>query len=304
MPPSLQAFLILFVVGATLRLSGLLGKPHAERLGLFVFSFTLPATILISLDRVTFASTAWKLPLAACLISLPLVLASWPLARALHLTRPTQGGFLLAIGCINSVYFAYPVALATFGDEGLAQAILFDLGQTALTLTLLYMLAVWHGTGAPSARSALRRLLVSPPFWALTIMLALKTAALHLPDWLHAVLTPVHLMTTPLASLVLGLSISFTAVPRTWRLTCLGVAMRMLGGLLLGWLAAWLLNLTGLERAVVILIAAMPSAVTAVIFATETGLDEDLVASIVALSICLGVALLPWLPSLATALLG
>lgn len=302
MPPSLQAFLILFIVGALLRLSGLLTKHHAERLGTFVFSVSLPATILVSLDRVAFAPTAWKVPLAAGLVSLPLVLASWPLARMLHLPRPTQGGFLLAIGCINSVYFAYPVALATFGDEGLAQAILFDLGQTTLTLTLLYALALWHGTATPSAHSSLMRLLSAPPLWALAVMLALKTAGLHLPSWLQTILTPVHLTTTPLASLVLGLSISFAAVRRTWPLTCLGVALRMGGGLLLGWVAAWLLHLTGLERAVVILIAAMPSAVTAVIFATETGLDDDLVASIVALSICLGVASLPWLPKLATLL--
>ena len=60
----------------------------------------------------------------------------------------------------------------------------------------------------------------------------------------------------------------------------------------------------GMERAIVILIAAMPSAVTAVIFATDTGLDEDLVTSIVALSICVGVALLPWLPQLVFLLAG
>jgi hypothetical protein len=35
------------------------------------------------------------------------------------------------------------------------------------------------------------------------------------------------------------------------------------------------------------------------IFAAETHLDEELVASIVALSICLGMAILPWLPRLA-----
>ena len=51
--------------------------------------------------------------------------------------------------------------------------------------------------------------------------------------------------------------------------------------------------------AVVILVGAMPSAVSAMIFAAETHLDEELVASIVALSICLGVAMLPWLPRLA-----
>lgn len=304
MAPALQAVLILFAVGAALRLSGLLGKQHADRLGMIVFSVTLPATILLSLDRVVFAPTAWKVPVAAWLLSSLLVLSAWPFARFLTLPRPTQGGFLLAVGCINSVYFAYPVALATFGNEGLAQAILFDLGQTTLTLTGLYALALWHGTAAPTARSSLRRMLSAPPFWALTAALALKAGGLHLPSWLHTVLMPVHLATTPLASLVLGLSIGFAALQRTWALACLGVAVRMLGGLSLGWFAAWLLNLTGLERAVVILIAGMPSAVTAVIFATETGLDEDLVASIVALSISLGVALLPWLPELAAALLG
>jgi predicted permease len=101
-----------------------------------------------------------------------------------------------------------------------------------------------------------------------------------------------------LASLVLGLSINFAVTRRTVALAILGVSMRMVGGLLLGFAVAFVLNLTGIERAIVILIAAMPSAVTAVLFAADTGLDEDLVTSIVALSICVGIALLPWLPPL------
>jgi predicted permease len=56
------------------------------------------------------------------------------------------------------------------------------------------------------------------------------------------------------------------------------------------------------DRAVVLLIAAMPSAVSALIIAAETQLDEELVASIVALSISLGVLMLPWLPRLAVML--
>jgi predicted permease len=211
---------------------------------------------------------------------------------------------LIATGCINSVYFAYPVVLATFGDEGLARAVLFDLGQTTLTLTVIYALAVWHGAASPSARSSLIRFFSAPPLWALTIILLLKFFDIHLPSWLRELLIPLHLTTTPLASLVLGLSISFDAVCRTWRLTSIAVVVRMGGGFLLGSVAVLLLNLTGLERTVVILISAMPSAVTAVIFATETHLDEDFVASVVALSICLGVAVLPWLPQLATALTG
>lgn len=303
MPPSLQVFIAIFVVGAFLRSWAVLTKSQTEWLSTFVFSVSLPATILVSLDHVPLTPTAWKLPLAACFITLPMVVCSWFLAHLLQLPRKTKGGFLLATGSINSVYFAFPVILATLGDEGLTQAVLFDLGQTTLTLTVLYGLAVWHGAHSVTATSAAIRFLSSPPLWALACILTVKLSGHHLSPWLLGLLTPLHLTTTPLASLVLGLSISFSAVRRTARLAILGAVVRMGGGLLLGTATVWLLGLTGMEQAVVILVAAMPSAVSSVIFAAETRLDEELVASIVALSICLGVVMLPWLPRLAAMLL-
>ncbi len=302
MPASLQAFILIFLAGAALRASGILTKAHAERLATFVFSVSLPATILLSLDRVAFAPTAWKLPVAAWVVTTAMLGVGWLLARLWRLSRRTRGGFLLATGCINSVYFAYPVILATLGEAGLARAVLFDLGQTTLTLTMLYAVAVWHGTGTGGSRMLIRRLGMTPPLWALAAMLAVKGLGLTLPSWTHQVLTPLHLTTIPFASLVLGLSMTFEAVRRTMPLALAGVALRMGGGLLLGFLAVALLDVEGIARIVVILVAGMPSAVTAVIFATETHVEEDLVASIVALSICAGVAILPWLPRL-TALL-
>jgi len=58
MPSSLQLFPVLFVVGASLRPFGILTKQHAERLGTFVFSVTLPTTTVISLDRMAVSLTA------------------------------------------------------------------------------------------------------------------------------------------------------------------------------------------------------------------------------------------------------
>ena len=298
MPQSLVAFVILFTGAALLRGFALLDRSHAERLASFVFSISLPATILVSLDAIQFAHTAWKLPLAAALVTLPLLLLVWPLTHTLHLSRPTRGGFLLGAGCINSVYFAYPVILATLGEAGLAQAILFDLGQTTLTLTVLYGLALWHGTAPTHGPSAMKRFLAAPPLWTLAVVLVLKLFGLGLPSWLREVLVPLHMTTTPLASLVLGLSMSWSG-RNTFGLAALGALVRMGGGLLLGIAAADVLHLVGVERTVVILVAGMPSAVTALIFAAEAGLDEDLVASIVALSVAVGIGLLPWLPQFA-----
>ena len=303
MPSTLLAFVVLFLVGAVLRSTALLAKEHAEKLASFVFSVSLPATILVSLDRMNITLMAWKMPVAACLVTMPLVLCAWQASRWIHISQPTRGALLLGVGCINSVYFAYPVSLAAFGQAGLAQAILFDLGQTLLTLTVLYGVALWYGDHPATATSALRRLVASPPLWALVTILLLKGFHLQLPAWLHDGLVPIHLTTTPLASLVLGLSISVSAVRRTAPLALLGVGMRMAGGMLFGSVAVRLLALTGLERAIVLLVSAMPSAIMAVIFATETGLDEDLVASIVALSICVGMALLPLLPDIAPQLM-
>jgi predicted permease len=295
MSQSLVAFIILFFAAALLRGFNLLNRSHAERLAAVVFSISLPATIVVSLDGIEFAPTAWKLPVAASLVTIPMLIAAWQLARLLRLSRATRGGLLLGTGCINSVYFAYPVVLATLGDAGLAQAVLFDLGQTTLTLTLLYGVAIWHGTGAAEAPSTIRRFLAAPPLWALGAILLLKFSGVRLPVWLLDLLLPLHLTTTPLASLVLGMSTSL-AGRGTLGLAALGVVLRMGGGMLLGFVGADLLGLAGVERVVVILVAGMPSAVTAVIFAAEAGLDEDLVASIVALSVAAGVLLLPWLP--------
>jgi len=303
MPQVLLAFIILFVGAALLRASNLLDRSHAERLAALVFSISLPATILVSLDEIQFTDEAWKLPLAACFVTLPMLVVAWQLSQLLHLPRPTRGGFLLGTGCINSIYFAYPVILATFGDEGLARAVLFDVGQTTLTLTLLYGLALWHGTGSIHAGSAMQRFIAAPPLWALIGILVLKLFGLHLPIWLRELLIPIHMTTTPLASLVLGLSIRLSGQGNL-RLAALGVLVRMGVGVVLGFGAAEVLHLAGVERAVVILVAGMPSAVTAVIFAAETGLDEELVASIVGLSVGAGVALLLWVPQLAIWLAG
>ncbi|HKN86350.1 MAG TPA: AEC family transporter [Nitrospiraceae bacterium] len=304
MPATLQAFLIIFLVSAFLRSSGVLTKSHAEQLTTLVFSLSLPATILVSLNQITFDAAAWKMPFAACLVTLGVLASSWFLGRLLHLPLTTQGSFLVGTGCINSVYFAYPVTLATFGEEGLIQAVLFDLGQTSLTLTLIYGIALRHGRSSPTARLPVARFLSAPPLWALCIILGLKAIGLGLPSWLQFVLTPIHLTTAPLASVVLGLSISLPAMRAQFPLAMLGVIVRMGGGLLFGLTAVFLLELTGVQRATLLLIAAMPSAVSAVIYATETDLDQDLVASIVAISICIGFAFLPFLPRLTVLLSG
>lgn len=200
---------------------------------------------------------------------------------------------------MNMAFFAYPVILATFGSEGLAHALLFDVGHGVLVFTVVYAVAIGHGPHTFSFSSALLRFVSAPPLWAVTFMVMMKLIGATLPVPIHQALTPIHWTTTPLASLMLGLSLDLNALRGRVIPALTGTVLRMGGGFLLGNLASGMLGLSHLERAVVIISAAMPAGLNSVIFSTEERLDVELAAAIVALSICVGIALLPILPAIA-----
>ncbi len=290
MPPSILAMILIFFGGVLLTRFRIVTPLHTTGLVKVVFWVSLPATILISLDQIALEAVLWKLPLASVFVVVSLLPLSWWTARLLKLSRPSQGSFLVGTSIINMAFFAYPVFLVTLGPEALGLAVFFDVGHGVLTLTVIYALAVWYGRKGGTHAQAVRRFLSAPPLWALLGMLTLKGSGQHLPSVALSVLTPLHMTTAPLAALVLGLSTDFSALRRNFRVAALAVTIRMGGGLVLGVASAWLLSLKGLEQTVVILSAAMPAGLNGVIFATEEELDTDLSASIVALSICIGLA--------------
>jgi predicted permease len=154
MPAPLVGFFLLFVAGALLRAGGLLHRTHAERLATIVFSVSLPATILVSLDRITLSPSFWRLPLAAWFVVLPMLLGAWLIGRRLDLTKAAQGSFILATTIMNMAFFAYPLILATMGEQGFVRALLFDLGHGLLVFTVVYGVAVRHGERTAGGRSA------------------------------------------------------------------------------------------------------------------------------------------------------
>jgi predicted permease len=72
-----------------------------------------------------------------------------------------------------------------------------------------------------------------------------------------------------------------------------GAVLRLVFGVGLGWLAADWLGLAGIEREVVILMSAMPSAVVNVVIARQYDADSEIVASIVFLSSLAAIGVLP-----------
>lgn len=244
-----------------------------SRASFYLFS---PALIFSSLALSDISGTEFgRIALALLLLTLAL----WGLgelgAKALRLSGPTRGGFLITILLANSGNFGFPVTLFAFGEAGLARAALYLTVSSTLMATLGVYLAA---RGSAPASVALKRVFRVPMVYAGVLGMLVNLSGVTLPEPLIKALTVLGAGAVPALLVVLGMQLSrtFRGRLKLVNLPALGVVTvgRLLVAPALGFAVAGLLGLTGLSQNVFTLESAMPTAVMAIVLATE--FDSDL----------------------------
>jgi predicted permease len=200
-------------------------------------------------------------------------------SRLLKLTGPTQAAFLAAILLMNAGNYGLPVNLFAFGEAGLARASVYFTMSALLSSSLgVYLTARGHASTA----MALRRMAVVPLAYAAILGLVINLGHLTVPEPL---LKAVHLLgqaSVPSMLVVLGIKLTetFRSGQRAFNLPALAsVAMlRLVAAPALAWAITWALGLHGLDRNVIIVESAMPTAVMTTILATEFESDPPFAA--------------------------
>lgn len=223
---------------------------------------------------------------ASCLI---VVAGSFVLAwLAFGLRRQGSSALYLPIMFINTINIPLPIIYLTFGDEGVAKAVLFYIPGGLL----IYSLGIYMASGHKEWRQGLGAVLRTPLIYAAVIGLVLNLAGVPVPNGVTNALKFVGQAAVPLMLLVLGMSIGrfrFARIP----VTLVASILRMGGGFALGLLAVWLLGLTGVPRAIVLFQAAMPSAVFIAVLCTKYKNEAELVSSIVLTTTLMAVGVIP-----------
>lgn len=282
--------LLLFFLGVALRRLGLLRKAGADALLRFVAYVGIPALTLVSIARAELRADFALLPLAAVLTVLVTSAVAWGIGRLLQLARPTLGVFVIGPSIMN-LAVEYPFVLAAWGQDGFAQFIFLDFGNSILVLTYLYALATWFGGYGRSGWGILRRIVVFPPIWALGLAIALNLGGVGLnatlADGLHAF--------GSFAVMLVMVALGVYFEPRRIRsaLIILPIALRVALGLVLAYTWVGLLKLDGLARALVLFGAVAPVGFNTLVFASLEKLDEEFAASVVSLSLLLALFYLP-----------
>lgn len=296
----------LILLGVLLRVRGLLSDAHAPVLARLVTQVTLPALIFSALVRAPLEAVYSELAaimLGAELIALGL---GWGLARLLRLGPAQAAAVILTAGFGSSSLLGYPLIAEVFSDDAAAlteAAMISELGVGPALFTLGTLIAAYLGARAARASGATdhdagsvtaaqnQPWRAALAFFHSPIFIALCLGAL----WSFAgvpnegpvvgtALRAIDLIAAAnsfLVALSVGLSIRFQGL-RAILWVALGVGLiKLFLKPILVWLPSLALPLSAMQLEVLIIEAAMPSALLAVVLARRYGCDAELASQLV-----------------------
>lgn len=266
-----------------------LGVQRSAAKGLFAFSFygcqTAVTACAIWVARIQ--AQARLLPLLALSGWLVTAALAWLVSRNLQGQPTRRGAFILAMAMSNNGFSLLGlVALAAFGEAGLAQATYAQLLYTPFFLLCCFPIARAFSRHATPQR--LRRALLEnardPRVWlpllAIAVGLGLNFGHVARPTFVSQLTRGLIFLGTAAASCAIGVLFSGFHLRRYWRENLISLVHRCtLYPLLYGTIAR-LVGLSPLDARILVLYGLVPSALLANMLAVFFELDSELTSSV------------------------
>jgi len=241
-----------------------------------------PCLVVSSLSRTPVSQDMLEQML---LVTLAMVVATAALAVvAVLLARQPLRTYLGPLLFPNAGNMGLPICLFAFGDAGLTLALAIFMVLSVLHFTL--------GIALVSGRSVFREMISNPIIYSIVLAVIMIYARIELPLWLGNTVQLLSEFTIPLMLLTLGVSLADMKLQTVGSSLYFSLA-RLLIGVGVGWGVAYLFNLQGVAKGVLILQSAMPVAVFNYLFAMQYNRDPQVVAGMVIISTLLSFALIP-----------
>lgn len=268
----------LTVVGYLARRRGLFDSAATVTLGSYVFHLAMPAALFLTMSTMPLSHFEWR-SLAAFGASIALVISvGWlAISKAFHRKPGERPIWAMTAGYVNSANLGIPIAAQVLHSIAfLAQVVLLQ--TLIVTPLILISLDRHHDAGG---QAALRRVatlpLRNPVVLASALGLVWSVARLPVPPPAHDSLKLLSDSAAPCALIALGASLYgvpalAAPVPEVSTVTALKLLVQPLTAYIVG-LA---LHLSGTNLLSVVLIAGLPTAQNAFIFAQQYGVAEGL----------------------------
>lgn len=248
----------------------------AQPIGTIVFFLFTPSLVFHSLSGTDLpADLSFRIVgVAVIVFAVGYALSSaWSLA-ARH-DAPLRAGLALSVTSVNAGNMGLPVTLLAFGDAGLELAVVHFVTVATLAASASVIVASMAGG---SALQALKAPFKYPVLYAAIAGLVVSRADVELPITIAAPIESLAGAAVPAMLVVLGLQLG-RGLGERGDLVDTGAAtvLRLVAGPVIALGATYLLGIDGLAQRVVIVLGGMPTAVFAIIIATEFGARPEFV---------------------------
>ena len=284
--------IICFIAGMLLRRTRRMPDNAPAALNSFIIHVSLPALTLLYVHDLKIGGDVVLMALMAWISFLLAAGFFWLIGRWLNLPRATIGALMLTGGLGNTSFFGLPMIEAYYGHQGIASGIVADqLGSFLVLSTLGVTVAGIYSSGRRTAAESGKRIVLFPPFIALTV--ALLSIPLEYAPWFTALLKRLGDTLAPLALLSVGLQLRLGHIAGHRRNLAIGLGFKLLlAPLLIYLLYVPLLGAHGQATQVTLFEAAMPPMITAAIIASEHDLDPELSTLMVSVGLLISFATL------------
>ena len=282
----LEVFLNVLVPVFALVVLGYLAGPRlgleARTLSRYAYYILTPVFVFSVLSR-----TQIELGLAGRMIGFISAVYLGSIGLALLVARLTKrnatmtAAYVMIAAFGNVGNFGLPIVQFATGPESLGPATVYFLANLVLAFVVCVAAANAHrGFNLGMAGQVLK----TPALWALPPALLINVLGISLPNVITRPLGLLEGALIPTMLVVLGAQLAAAGIPRITGDMITAAGIRLGSGAVLGLALAGIFGLSGLERAVGILQASMPTAVLVSIIALENDLLPEFVTATVLFS--------------------
>jgi malate permease and related proteins len=231
------------------------------------------------------------------------MIIAWIAGKLMRLKNETLGMLIITSSFGSSALIGYPLIQFAFPDNALAMTdaiMISELGVGLPIFTLCPMVASYYGSGSTGFNSMLKTFIVylkSPIFIAVVAGIVFSQFQFIVkspymgPVWES--LRMIQGTLTVLACLILGLQLKFRSVGKLVPLFLVSAIIQIGIQPFIANYGAGFFNVTLLDKEVLILISAMPSAVLSTVFATQYDCDPETASNLVFLNIMVSLIGIP-----------
>jgi predicted permease len=284
---NLLLLILCFIAGILLRRYRRMPDNAPAALNSFIIHISLPALTLLYIHDLKLGNDVLLMAAMPWIFFALSAGFFWFIGRWLRLTRGTTGALMLMGGLGNTSFFGLPMIEAFYGHGQVVNGIIIDQLGSFLVLSIFgIIVASLYSSGRPSAGEIARRVVLFPPFIALTVSLLL--IPVEYAGWFTVLLKRLGDTLAPMALVSVGMQLRMGHVAEHKRNLVLGLAFK----LFLAPLAIWLLYVPllgahGQAIQVTLFEAAMPPMIAASIVASEHDLNPPLANLLVAVGLIL-----------------